>query len=166
MWFRYCYIFQTLMNASLHHPFVTWTRSATIPLALTPVLASLDTLVTTKLVQVRNFGRIMSWKEIKMSYVLEKADWEGDLMKYVIHDILIFIHMFIIIIILPSLIPLFFLLLVRLLAIGVLQNLLIPFLQTLTNAQNRQTTVVCILSASILRVLLGAVQLQKRKLSG
>ena len=87
-------------------------------------------------------------------------------MKYVIHDILIFIHMFIIIIILPSLIPLFFLLLVRLLAIGVLQNLLIPFLQTLTNAQNRQTTVVCILSASILRVLSGAVQQQKRKLSG
>ena len=46
----------------------------------------------------------------------------------VIYDIFIFIHMFIIIIILLPLLPHFFLLLVRLLALGVLQNLLIPFL--------------------------------------
>ena len=67
MWFSYCYFFQTLMNAPLYHPFVTWTRSATIPLALTAVLATLDTLATAKLAQVRKFGRIMSWKEITMS---------------------------------------------------------------------------------------------------
>ena len=61
-----------------------------------------------------------------------------------------------IIIILLSLIPHCFLLLVRLLALGVLENVLISFIQTLTNAQNRRTTAVRIFSASILQVLSGA----------
>ena len=74
----------------------------------------------------------------------------------VIHDIFFFIHMFIIIIILLPLFSHFFLLLVRHLALGVLQIVLIPFLQTLTNAKNRHTTAVRIFSASILRVLSGA----------
>ena len=122
MWFSHFYFFQTLMNAPLHHPFVTWTRSATIPLAITAVLATLDTLVTARFAQVRNLGRIMSWKEVTMSYVFEKTGKVICWNVTVIHDIFIFIHMFIIIIILLSLIPHFFFLLVRLLALGVLQN--------------------------------------------
>ena len=59
---------------------------------------------------------------------------------------LIFIIIIIILFLLPSF---FFLPLVRLLALSVLQYLLVPLLQTLTNAQHRRTTVLCILSASI-----------------
>ena len=64
--------------------------------------------------------------------------------------------MLIIIILLPLFSHFFFLLLVRLLALGVLENLLTSFIQTLTNAQNRRTTAVRIFSASILQVLSGA----------
>ena len=63
--------------------------------------------------------------------------------------------MLVIIILLP-LISHFFLLLLRLLALGFLENVLISFMQTLTNAQNRRTTAVRIFSASILQVLSGA----------
>ena len=126
LWFSYCYFFQTLINAPLHHPFVTWTPSATIPLVLTctAVLSTMDTLVTTKIAQVRNFGRIMFWKELTMSWETGKVIWWN---MTVIHDIFIFIYMFIIIIIILPLLPHFFLLLVCLLALGVLQNLLIFF---------------------------------------
>ena len=103
-------------------------------------------------------GKTCTWlwqnyllKGITMSLVFERTGkviwWNVT----VIHDIFIFIHN-----VYhyhhssssPSQFFLFFLL-------GVLQNLLILFLQMLTNAQNRRTTVACILSASTLRVLLG-----------
>ena len=47
------------MSAALRLPPVTWTRSATILLAHTAVLAILGTLVTGKHAQVRELRRIL-----------------------------------------------------------------------------------------------------------
>ena len=60
-----------------------------------------------------------------------------------------FIHVFIIIIILPLLLPAFVLLHVHLIVIVFLQYLSIPFLQTLTNAHHRRLSVAYISIASI-----------------
>ena len=141
-------------------------HSATIPLALTALLATLDTLVTAKLAQVPNFGRIMSWKEITTSYVFEKLGrqfveiWQSFMTSFSFSICLSLLSFFF----LSFLI--FFLLLVRLLTLGVLENLLISFIQTLTNTQNRRPTAVRICTASILRVFRVRIQLQSRKLSG